>query len=110
MNGSDNTNPSGLKQYPKHIRAVIRSEAEVWRYGDVASALSSFESTVQWARGLNQEQRKYHAAGYWYTNQNMHRAAVGVVQKELGDAPDCDSHLCPTGANCHPKPTAPGTP
>lgn len=106
MTSDNRTNPPGLAAYPASIQETIRSEADIWRYGDVASALRSFEETVEWARRLNQEQRNYHKAGYWSTNDNMSYAALALVREELGDDPDCDGHLCPTGADCHPKPTA----
>ncbi|KNE81388.1 hypothetical protein AB0B04_18855 [Streptomyces xinghaiensis] len=106
MDTDTRTNPPGLDTYPAAIQETIRSEADVWRYGNVASALASFEETVAWARGLNQEQRKYHKSGCWYTNDNMNYAAIALVQQELGDDPDCASHLCPTGADCHPAPAA----
>ncbi|MFI5864560.1 hypothetical protein [Streptomyces sp. NPDC051546] len=105
MSAKNTTDPPGLSAYPASTQDTIRSEAEVWRYGDVASALRSFEQTVEWARGLNQEQRKYHHAGYWYTNDNMSYAAVALVQRERKDDPGCDGHLCPAGADCHPRPT-----
>ncbi|MFF8431747.1 hypothetical protein ACF07Y_42810 [Streptomyces sp. NPDC016566] len=108
MSGNDNTSPAGLEKYSEGIQADIRSEAQIWRYGDIASALSSFEQTVEWARRLNQEQRKYHHAGYWYANQLMYMTAVAFVQEELRDDPGCDSYLCRPGAHCHPKPTPPG--
>ncbi|MCZ1012045.1 hypothetical protein [Streptomyces lydicus] len=109
MTIDNRSNPPGLDQYPTHVQEVIRSEAEIWRYGDIASALRSFEEDIEWARRLNQEQRSYHKSGYWYSNQNMAYAAVSLVQQECHDDPDCDSHLCPTGTDCHPAPTAQST-
>ncbi|MFI6282910.1 hypothetical protein [Streptomyces sp. NPDC050988] len=105
MDTDNQADPPGLSAYSASTQETIRSEADVWRHGDVTSALRSFEQTLEWARGLNQEQRKYHKAGYWYTNDNMSYAAVALVQRELKDDPDCDSHLCPAGADCHPRPT-----
>lgn len=102
MTTDNRSDPPGLTKYPAHIQEQIRSEADVWRYGDVASALESFEETVSWARRMNQEQRRYHESGFWVSNQLMYRAAVGLVQDECGDDRDCDIHLCPTGAVCHP--------
>lgn len=104
MTADTRSNPPGLTKYPAHIQQQIRSEADVWRYGNVASALESFEETVSWARRLNQEQRRYHETGFWFSNQLMKRAAVGLVQSECGDDPNCDIHLCPTGTACHPTP------
>ncbi|MEV6400794.1 hypothetical protein AB0M39_39475 [Streptomyces sp. NPDC051907] len=102
MTADTRSDPPGLEKYPAHIQEAIRGEADTWRYGHVASALDSFETTVAWARRLNQEQRRYHASGYWYANQNLAYAAVGLVQEECGDDPECDAHLCPPGADCHP--------
>ncbi|MGP3950833.1 hypothetical protein [Streptomyces sp. 7N604] len=95
-------NPAALADWPEHIQRSVRSEAEVWRYGHVASALDSFVSTVEWARGMNQQQRRYHHSGAWYANQNMKAAAIAYVQAERGDDPECDIHLCPPGRTCHP--------
>ncbi|MGN5392587.1 hypothetical protein [Streptomyces sp. JL7001] len=107
MDRTDIENPAGLEKYPAHVQASIRSEAQTWRYGDVASALSSFEATAEWARAMNQEQRKWHAAGFWYANQLLSRSAVALVQREMGDDPNCDGHLCPPTAPCHPRPATP---
>ncbi|MGW6842157.1 hypothetical protein [Streptomyces sp. NPDC054958] len=107
MDRTDIEYPAGLEKYPAHVQASIRSEAEVWRSGNVASALSSFETTAEWARAMNQEQRKWHAAGFWYANQLMSRTAVALVQREMGDDPNCDGHLCSPGAHCHPQPATP---
>lgn len=82
-----------LSAYPDHIQHSIRSEAETWRYGNVASARDSYEETREWAGRLTPEQRKYHASGYWYSNQLLHLAAVSAVQRELGDDPDCENRL-----------------
>lgn len=98
----DQKNPPALAEWPENIQQAIRSEADVWRYGDVASALDSFVSTVDWARRLNQHQRRYHGSGAWYANQNMKAAAIAYVQAELGDDPECAIHLCAPGRACHP--------
>ncbi|MGW1362951.1 hypothetical protein ACWCQP_36785 [Streptomyces chartreusis] len=98
----EQTNPAALAKWPERIQRSIRFDADTWRYGDVASALESFASSVEWARQLNQHQRRYHHSGAWFANQNMKAAAIAYVQAERGDDPECENHLCPPGRECHP--------
>lgn len=95
------TDAPGLADWPDDIQKRIRSEARIWRYGNVASALDSFLSTVEWARRMNQHQRRYHWSCAWFANQLMTSAAIGYVREEQGDDPECENHLCSADRVCH---------
>ncbi len=77
-----------LAAYPAAIQQAIRSEAHAWFYDRIEPAIRMFDSQVAWARILTPEQRRNHSAGAWYANQLLKRAAIGEVQRELGDPTD----------------------
>ncbi|MFE4606674.1 hypothetical protein ACFRKE_38075 [Kitasatospora indigofera] len=77
-----------LAHYPEHIQAAIRSEAHTWFRNHVEPAADMYDSQAAWARLLTPEQRRSHSAGAWYANQPLKRAAIGEVQRELGDPTD----------------------
>ncbi|WP_331731764.1 hypothetical protein [Kitasatospora sp. NBC_01300] len=77
-----------LAAYPTAIQESIRSEAETWFYGRIEPAIEMYESHRKWALILTPEQRRFHKSGAWFANQNLKCAAIGVVQRELGDPTD----------------------
>ena len=77
-----------LATYPAAIQQAIRSEAHAWFYDRIEPAIRQYESHRQWALILTPEQRSFHKSGAWFANQNLKCAAIGVVQRELGDPTD----------------------
>lgn len=74
-----------LADYTESARRVILSEAEIWRYGDVESARRTYDEMVTWARLLTREDRVSRKWGYWHANMLLECAAIGEVQKALGE-------------------------
>ncbi|MEU6972872.1 hypothetical protein AB0A71_35190 [Kitasatospora aureofaciens] len=77
-----------LAAYPAAIQQAIRSEAHAWFYDRIGPAIDMYESHRQWALILTPEQRRFHKSGAWFANQNLKSAAIGVVQREMGDPTD----------------------
>jgi hypothetical protein len=68
--------------YSEAAERAIRSEAEIWRYGNVESARRSYDRHVEWARKLTADQRELHKWGAWHANDLLMMAAIGQVQRE----------------------------
>jgi hypothetical protein len=66
-------------------RRAVESEAEIWLYGNVASAERMFGKALEFARLQDADGRRFWSAGYWHANDIIGRAAITVVQIELGE-------------------------
>jgi hypothetical protein len=44
-----------------------------------------FGKALEFARQQDADGRRYWSAGYWHSNQMLERAAIAVVQAELGE-------------------------
>jgi hypothetical protein len=64
---------------------AIRFEAETWLYGDTEAAARMWDKAVEFARRQDADGRRYWSAGYWHSNELLKRAAITVVQIELGE-------------------------
>jgi hypothetical protein len=74
-----------LAGYSDAAQAAVKSEAEVWRYGNVESARQSYDKARDWARRITPEQRRDHAWGAWHSNSLLLLAAISEVMREHGE-------------------------
>ena len=79
------TTTADLTGYTEAAQRAIKSEAEVWLYGDVEGARRMYDRSVEWVRKLDADARRYHSAGSWHANDLLKYAAIGQVQRELGE-------------------------
>ena len=74
-----------LAGYTDAARRAIESEAYVWLHGDHEGARRMYDRQRDWARKLDADARRYHSAGSWHANDLLRLAAIGEVQRELGE-------------------------
>ncbi|MGW1193672.1 hypothetical protein [Streptomyces sp. NPDC002559] len=68
-----------MTNYPPHVEAVIKSDADVWFRGNVESSREMFTSHVEQARRRTPEQRARAISDAWYANDLIKAAAYRYV-------------------------------
>ncbi len=74
-----------LTGYTAAARSAIESEAYIWLHGDQEGARQMYDRKREWARTLDADARRYHAAGAWHASDGIGMAAIAEVQCELGE-------------------------